>query len=35
MNISLSNQQMSEAEIRAGLAPLLKKLVGEVAARLA
>jgi DNA-binding IclR family transcriptional regulator len=35
MNISLSNQQMSDAEIRTDLAPLLKKLVGEVAVRLA
>jgi DNA-binding IclR family transcriptional regulator len=34
LNISLATQHMSEAEIEAGLVPLLRKLVQQVAARL-
>ena len=34
MNLSLATERLSDAEIRAGLAPLLKKLVEQVAARL-
>lgn len=35
MNISLAAQQMEDASVEASLAPLLKKLVGQVAARVA